>query len=225
MREAGRLIVASYNVHSCVGMDGRRNPERVAEVISELDADVVGVQEVDSTARGEGGVDQLALLAGASGYAFLRGPTMLHSDGHYGNGLLTRLPVHDARLIDLSLPNREPRGAIDAELHHEGARIRIVSTHLGLASGERRAQFERLFDCLETEGDFDLSILLGDFNEWWPSRPPLRRLHRLLGRTRSVRSFPSRAPVLALDARALADQDREDHARDREDQQLRIQRA
>ena len=40
-----RLRVATYNVHACVGTDGRHDPDRVASVIGELDADIVALQE------------------------------------------------------------------------------------------------------------------------------------------------------------------------------------
>ena len=190
------LVIASYNVHRCVGWDGRCDPARVAKVLAELDAQMIGVQEVSS--RG-GGVDQLVRLGRLAGFAFLRGPTLLRDDGSYGNGLLTRLPVRNARLIDLSLPGREPRGAIDVETELHGARIRVVVTHFGLRSSERAAQCDRLLDHLEPAEDFDLSILLGDFNEWWAPRRLLRRLHHYFGRTRSVRSFPAAAPVFNLD--------------------------
>ena len=40
-----RLRVATYNVHACVGTDGRHDPDRVASVITELDADIVALQE------------------------------------------------------------------------------------------------------------------------------------------------------------------------------------
>ncbi|HSL91086.1 MAG TPA: hypothetical protein VK863_00435, partial [Candidatus Limnocylindrales bacterium] len=49
-----RFRAVSYNIHRCVGMDGRKDPGRVAEVIRELGADIVGLQEVDSK-RGEDG--------------------------------------------------------------------------------------------------------------------------------------------------------------------------
>ena len=39
------LRVATYNVHACVGTDGRHDPDRVAAVIAELDADIVALQE------------------------------------------------------------------------------------------------------------------------------------------------------------------------------------
>ena len=39
------MRVATYNVHSCIGGDGRHDPERVATVIAELNADIVALQE------------------------------------------------------------------------------------------------------------------------------------------------------------------------------------
>jgi endonuclease/exonuclease/phosphatase family metal-dependent hydrolase len=193
------MVIASYNVHQCVGLDRRRSPTRIAAVVSELDAIIVGLQEVDARPGREPGLDQLAEIARAAGFAFVRGPTLLRHDGHYGNGLLTRAPVRNARLIDLSLPGREPRGAIDVEVEHAGRRIRVVATHLGLAPDERRAQCSRLLESLAPARAFDLSVLIGDFNEWWMRRELLQRLHRCFGYTRSVRTYPSPAPVLALD--------------------------
>ena len=39
------LRVATYNVHACVGTDGRHDPDRVASVVAELEADIVALQE------------------------------------------------------------------------------------------------------------------------------------------------------------------------------------
>src|SRR4051812_23604100 len=43
------LIVATYNIHRCYGPDGIYEPRRVAEVLKEINADLVGLQEVDAT--------------------------------------------------------------------------------------------------------------------------------------------------------------------------------
>lgn len=37
-------VIASYNVHKCVGIDKKFDPDRIAHVIGELGADVVAVQ-------------------------------------------------------------------------------------------------------------------------------------------------------------------------------------
>jgi endonuclease/exonuclease/phosphatase family metal-dependent hydrolase len=73
-----------------------------------------------------------------------------------------------------------------------------VVTHLGLRAGERRRQVERLLGYLRDE-DVDATILLGDINEWWLWGRPLRWLHRRFGASPSLRTFPARAPLFALD--------------------------
>lgn len=199
MLDPAHLVIGSYNVHGSVGSDGVRDPRRVAAVISELDASVVGLQEVDSRLPGGEGFDPLVVLMREAGFVWTDGPTMQHPDSRFGNALLTRTPPRDVRRIDLSIPGREPRGALDAEIDHEGTRIRVVVAHLGLRPWERRAQCDRLLENLHPDDGCDLSILLGDFNEWWAAGRLLRRLHSAFGHTRGVRSFPTRMPLLSLD--------------------------
>jgi endonuclease/exonuclease/phosphatase family metal-dependent hydrolase len=201
VRSGGRLVVASYNVHRCIGSDGRHDPDRIAAVLAELEADVVGLQEVDSRPESEGGIDQLAYLARASGFARLRGTTVVRSrsGGHYGNALLTRLQVRQARLHDLSLAPREPRGAIDAELSFGALRVRVIVTHFGLRPEERRGQCERLLARLRPPHAAPLCVLLGDFNDWWAPARGVEPLDAHFGPAPPVRTFPARAPLVALD--------------------------
>ncbi|MGD9299939.1 MAG: hypothetical protein PVI13_00085 [Desulfobacterales bacterium] len=37
----------TYNVHSCVGMDKKVNPERIAKVIGDTAPDIIALQKVD----------------------------------------------------------------------------------------------------------------------------------------------------------------------------------
>ncbi len=191
-------MIASYNVHRCRGLDGRHDPGRIAAVLTELGADVVGLQEVDSRAGLERGLDQLEWLGRATGLSCLAGPTLLRHDGHTGNGLLTRLPVRASRRVDLSIARREPRGAIDVELECGAARLRVAVTHFGLRSAERRAQCDRLLGALAPRGE-DVAALVGDFNEWFAPARLLRRIHRTFGRPNAVRTWPAPLPMLALD--------------------------
>jgi endonuclease/exonuclease/phosphatase family metal-dependent hydrolase len=192
------LTIASYNVHRCIGRDGRCDPARIARVIEELDADVIALQEVDYRYHVQQGVDQLRVLAEATGYESVWGPVLYGARGQYGNGLLTRKPVVEVRGIDLSVPRYQRRGALDVDLDVHGRQIRVIAAHLGLGLNEREIQVRRLLG--ELDGvDAHPMILLGDFNEWRPPSAPLRRLHRRFGRTPGVPSFPARFPVLALD--------------------------
>ena len=195
---SARLRVASYNIHECVGGDGRRDAERVALVLREIDADVIGLQEVDARLGTTRMSMQMQYLANTLRLHAVAGPTLQRGSGHYGNALLTRRPVLDVRHVDLTVYRREPRGAIDADLDVDGAVVRVIVTHLGLLPGERRTQVRRLLDILGRPRS-DVVILLGDIHEWFSVGRPLRWLHSRLGQTAGVATFPAARPVFALD--------------------------
>ena len=191
-----RVVLASYNIHRCYGGDGHFAPQRIRRVIEALDADVVALQEVET--RAEGGLDLLELLSGRD-YRAIAGPTLYRENAHYGNALLTRLPVRSVRLHDLSVDGREPRGAIEVLL---GARdapaLRVVATHFGLAPWERRVQARRVLAVMEPAAA-PLEVLLGDLNEWFLWGRPLRWLHRAFAQTPAPATWPARRPLFALD--------------------------
>lgn len=190
------MIIATYNIHRCIGGDGRFAPERIIEVIKEIDADVLALQEVES--RVTAGFDMLKHLAAAVGMRAIAGPTLMRRDAHYGNALLTRLDVLDRRTIDISVPGCEPRGAIEAHLRCGDRRFCVVATHLGLRPSERRRQVKQLLNLFRPELQGP-AALLGDINEWYLWGRPLRWLHLYFKNTPAPRTFPARWPVFALD--------------------------
>jgi phospholipase D1/2 len=192
---SNELRVATWNVHDAIGTDGKRDVERVARVIGQMKASLVGLQEV---ACGPGEACDLVRLATINGYRWHALPTRGSADRQHGNALLSKLPVEGVKVHDLSLPGREPRGALEARVVWGTHRLRVVVTHLGLRAGERRRQVERLLNLISAD-DVGATILLGDINEWWLWGRPLRWLHRRFGATPAVRTFPARAPFLALD--------------------------
>lgn len=193
-----RVRIASYNIHKCVGTDGVRRPERVAQVLREIDPDIVGLQEVDARPGVASDSVQMDYLAQTLGYHAIPGPTIYRHDGTYGNALLTRRPVLDVRQLELTVYRREPRGAIDADIDVDGEPVRVIATHLGLLPGERRRQVRALMDALGHRTS-RLVILCGDMNEWFAVGRPLRWLHARLGRAKGVRTFPAFLPIFALD--------------------------
>jgi endonuclease/exonuclease/phosphatase family metal-dependent hydrolase len=196
---AGHVIkVSSYNVHRCIGTDRCHDPSRVARVIRELSSDVVGLQEVSARLHGEGAIDQADYLGRQTGMDVIAGPCLVHEAGHYGNAILTRWPIERVRRHDLSVRDREPRGALEATLRVGHNALRFAVTHFGLLPGERCVQSQRLSECLHETGSPPL-ILLGDCNRWIPGEPSLRALDCRFGASRGRRSFPSYFPVLALD--------------------------
>jgi endonuclease/exonuclease/phosphatase family metal-dependent hydrolase len=186
---ADAFRVASYNVHGCVGTDGRDDPARVAAVIAELGCDTIGLQEVHHLDRLKKILDMHAI----------EGPPHEWHHRHVGNALLTRRKVLAVRHHDFGLAGCEPRGAIDADLEVGGEKLRVIVTHLGLPPAERRHQVKKLLLLVKDNPLDERVVVLGDINEWLPLGRPLRWLHALLGRGPAERSFPSRWPLFALD--------------------------
>jgi len=184
------LRIASYNVHGCIGTDGKKDASRVAAVIGELECDTVGLQEVDY---------RLDYIAGRLGMLAVPGLTLVRHDGPFGNALLTTRKVLEVRRLDLGYGRREPRNALDVDLDVSGTRLRVIVTHLGLFGAERRWQVRKLLELLKRTPAHERVVVLGDINEWLPLSRPLRWMNSLLGRSVAERSFPSRLPLFALD--------------------------
>ena len=197
---ARQFTVASYNIHGCVGKDRRRDAQRIAEVVTELDADVMGLQEVNSRIGLDDHDMQMDFLAKSTGLQAIGGHVISHDEGHYGNLLLTRHPVIDVRRIDISVSGYEPRGALDVDLKIHDQPVRVIVTHFGLFGRERREQARRLLDTLSIHENPDrLVVVLGDFNEWQPFSRSLKSINARLGMTPAPATFPAIFPLLALD--------------------------
>lgn len=145
------------------------------------------------------GRPQLDYFAAELGMYPVAGPNTKGRRGKFGNALLSRWPVLAVRRADLSVRHFEPRGAIDCDLDVAGTPLRVVVTHLGLNAAERRLQVRHLLAALEASPSPHPLVVMGDFNEWKPGRGALRKVDRHLGRSRLVRTFPSRLPLLPLD--------------------------
>lgn len=196
-----RLRVCSYNVHSWVGRDDRCDPKRVAGVIRELDADIVALQEVRSLTE-KRLTAPLADLCDERGYEIIEGPTLDFEKSSYGNALLSRLPVRDVSRLDLSVPGREPRGAVAVSLDGGHQSVCVVNTHLGLRVRERVHQVSKLLEWIRS-GVFgsapDVLSLVGDFNEWRFRAATLGRIDAAFAWAAAPRSFPSARPWFRLD--------------------------
>ena len=195
-REAERtLVVASYNVHAWVGNDGRRDAARVAEVLAELHADVVALQEVRCSGDDRSALEQVATRLGVS---IARGLVVERRNEQHGNAVLSRLPFGRIARLDLSVGRREPRGALDVAFETGAEPLRLIATHLGIGVRERRIQVRRLIRAMGEERSGAV-VMLGDMNEWVRGVGALLPLHRVLGRTPGPRTFPAQLPLFSLD--------------------------
>jgi endonuclease/exonuclease/phosphatase family metal-dependent hydrolase len=195
------LVALSYNIHRGVGLDRRLDLDRIADVIAETSADVVGLQEV-IRAAGVGRADQAAYLAARLGMTVVMGAARPHGPGGtYGNALLTRWPVRGSLTHDLTFKTREPRACLRVDLDVGGMAVHVFVSHLGIAMRERRDQIGRLGAFIRAAaGLAGPRVLLGDFNEWHPG-PVSRRLRTEFPSPmrRPLRTHPAVFPLFALD--------------------------
>ena len=204
--------IMTYNVHSCVGVDGRLDVGRIAAVIAQAKPDIVALQELDVGRSRTGKVDQAHAIASRLGMGFHFNCAMQVEEERYGDAILTALPVRLVRSGALPTLTRvrglEPRGALWLERVLDGRALQVVNTHLGLIPHEQRAQAAALIGPDWTgapEAKTHPMILLGDFNA-----TPHAQAYRTLAAgfadarlqapgARRTPTFPSRLPMLAID--------------------------
>ena len=183
----------TYNVHDCVGRDGKFSVDRIIEVLLETEADVVALQEITLDHAG----DLLGLLESSTRKRVFDGTLFERGVGRYGNVLLSPFEPLEQRLHDLSVSTREPRGVLDVSFDMKGRVIRVCATHLGFFRHESKYQFEQLSLLLRERRT--ATVLLGDFNVWC-GRKALQPLAALGFEHIEVRSYPTwLKPLLPLD--------------------------
>jgi endonuclease/exonuclease/phosphatase family metal-dependent hydrolase len=161
--------VATYNTHKGRGIDGRIRPSRVADVLREFDADVIALQEVVSLTGGRREQNQAQYLADTVGFEFRIGETRKLRGAAYGNVVLSRFPVKQVEIYDLTASRREARGCIRCDVEvAPGKIVHVFNIHLGTGYLERRRQAHMLMsrEVLLASSLKHPRLLLGDFNEW-----------------------------------------------------------
>ena len=191
-----KIKLVSWNLHRCIGADGVQSVERCADVLQEINADLIVLQEVESRTGHE--FDALNHLALATQCTAIAGNTMKLGDNDYSNAVLTKFAYQSVKSHDLSFKNREPRKAMDISFELAGSRLQLIATHLGLRPAERREQVKRLLTSFDYN-QHDIILLAGDLNEWWLWGRPLRALHRIFPNSPFRRTWPTRFPLLSLD--------------------------
>ncbi|WP_309621647.1 endonuclease/exonuclease/phosphatase family protein [Novosphingobium sp.] len=199
-----QLTFATYNIHKAVGMDRRRNPDRILAVLAEVDADVIALQEVDRRIGLRESVLPLSHIEDYTPYRAVPLNQRPDSMGWHGNALLVRRDITLAEAAVVPLPVLEPRGAIRADLVVGGHRIRVVGMHLDLSGLRRRQQLRAIMAHLGRCGHHCPTVVMGDCNEWGVRRGSLSEFAAPWQVLAPGRSFPARQPVARLDRIALS---------------------
>lgn len=193
-----QLTFASYNIHKGVGLDRKRDPERILSVLHEIDADIVALQEADRRIGERASVLPRAEIDDTH-WRVIEVAKRPRSIGWHGNALLVRRDLEILSGEALDLPTLEPRGAACGEIVVEGRPLRVIGTHLDLSGLRRRDQIRSL---LAFVGDCnrDLpTVIMGDFNQWGRTTGAMREFSPDWQIVTPGRSYPSRQPVATLD--------------------------
>jgi len=193
-----RLRVASYNIRKAIGIDRRRDPERIMAVLREIDADIVTLQEADRRfGRRVSAIPRLLILH--AGYHAAPMNQRPDSIGWHGNALLLRTGIEAIATCPVDLPTLEPRGAISADLAIGASRLRIIGMHLDLSGLRRRHQAMAIAAHCASRADDMPTVLMGDLNEWSTSGGVIGEFGRSFSVLSPGRSFHARRPVAQLD--------------------------
>lgn len=194
------MRVASYNIHKCVGRNGIFNPSLIIDVIQELDADVIALQEADERFGRRRPLLPFEELRRRTGHRPLFAEEARYfGQGWSGNLIISRLDLNVLSIERLTLPSLDPRGALSVLARYRGVRCLFLATHLSLLPSYRAAQISLLLRHVLAMGDVR-TFFMGDFNEAFYTAEAWEVLCRHFQHPPCLqRTFPSRLPLLPLD--------------------------
>jgi endonuclease/exonuclease/phosphatase family metal-dependent hydrolase len=212
------LTVASYNMRKAIGLDRRRDPQRILDVLHQIDADVVALQEADKRFGGRGsavphelidthgvykavhlGVRHRRPFENARKHAEKLLKVNTRNIGWHGNAILVKRHVGVIDCAALDLPTLEPRGAVMAELLIGDQPVRVVGMHLDLSGLWRKRQLRSIMEAIAQRPQKMPTVLMGDTNEWRTVAGCLQELEPEFHIAPTGMSFHARHPVAALD--------------------------
>ena len=168
-----KFKIVSYNIHRAIGLDRRFKPERIIEILRDIDADIVLLQEVDCGVPRSRELNLAQVLADNCAYKYHQlGLNVQLRKGHYGNATLSRFPIVAQRNINLTIDNKKARGCQFTQIQLKNKKIDFFNLHLGLSAKERQKQAGLLFHSSEYRQNCTAKstptpcIIAGDFNDW-----------------------------------------------------------
>ena len=193
------LRVVSYNIRKAIGTDRRRRPERIIEVLNELDPDIVALQEADRRFGPRDSALPAHLIEEHSDLKPVQFGVRAGSMGWHGNAILVRKRMVVPHCAMIHLPSLEPRGAVMTEVQKDGTTFRVVGMHLDLSGLWRRQQAHAVLNQVEERRKHMPLVLMGDLNEWSRGSGCLRDFAAHLDFADTGRSYHAHNPIARLD--------------------------
>ena len=199
------ITLIQWNLHIGIDMTGRYNLKRQAEVLNELDADVIALNEVDRNCIRTGFSDMTKELGILTGMMFTQfcAARVLPPDGLYGNAVLSRykMDLIGAELIPAT--KDESRGMTLVKIHAPNP-FYLALTHLNFRDTPeenliRTEAVQKIDELIHKYCPEDFpAILVGDFN-CLPESDPVNKLMELgWNAEKMLPTFPSPSPVASI---------------------------
>jgi len=205
-------------MRKAIGLDRRRDPQRILDVLHQIDADVVALQEADKRFGSRGAAVPHELIDTQGVYRPVHlgvkhkrvfDKARQHTDrllklstrnmGWHGNAILVKSHVGVLDCAALELPTLEPRGAVMAELLIDDKPLRVIGMHLDLSGLWRRRQMRAIIEAIARRPHKMPTVMMGDTNEWRTEAGCLKELNGQFQIAPTGPSFHARHPVATLD--------------------------
>ena len=193
------ISVASYNIRKSVGTDWRRDPARILDILNEVGADIVALQEVDRRFGSRTTSLSPQMIQEQTDYNAISFGVRQQSLGWHGNTILYRKGITVLDTMTLTLPALEPRGAVLADFQVGHEKMRVIGLHLGLVDLWRRRQAQSVLNQLDVLDEALPTVIMGDLNQWTTEGGCLAHFaedHQVIS---PGPSFHSSRPVLNFD--------------------------
>lgn len=159
------MKIMTFNTQHCLNYITREiDFEVMAKAIREVDADIVGLNEMRGKSDDPEFAEQVETLAALTGMPYFYFAPAIYKRGPYGNGFLSKIPIVKAENIPIPDPNPrrfetryETRCVLRAEL--EGG-VTVLVSHFGLNADEKENAVETVLKHMSDRR----CILMGDFN-------------------------------------------------------------
>ncbi|WP_395372963.1 endonuclease/exonuclease/phosphatase family protein [Marinicella sp. W31] len=168
-----QISVTTYNIHRAIGIDRRFAPDRIIDILSGFNSDVILLQEVDEGVPRSRELNLAREIAESMGYPYYAlGHNVSLKKGYYGNATLSRFPILRERNINLTIDGKKRRGCQHTciQIHDDpkSEKFEVFNLHLGLSAKERQKQAGILFHSKQFRDlDHKVPCLVGgDFNDW-----------------------------------------------------------
>jgi endonuclease/exonuclease/phosphatase family metal-dependent hydrolase len=133
----GTIRIMTYNIHHAVGTDSAFDINSISDVITHSNADIVALQDVDRGVGRTKKLDMMTKLADLTGMTYTFGKSMDLDGGEHGNGLLTKFPILEERLLEYHLQSSNQKCSLmELVLDIRGTETAFMNTELNEESSD-----------------------------------------------------------------------------------------